>query len=325
MRQWIDRWLFQLRDAEVGEVLLNQRRVFILPTRAGLGFSVLLLVLFIGSVNYSLGMGFALTFLLAACGLITLHMTFRNLAYLSLAAARAPAVHAGEMARFEVRLLNRSRHDRFALAIGFMDAAPNEHSVPAQDVDVPAESEATVTLSTPARHRGWLPAPRVRLDTRFPLGLLRAWSYWQPDAKVLVYPRPEDDPPPLPRAHEGREESNGPAGEEDFAGVRAYQAGDPLRRLAWRQIARLGNDVTTPLLTKHFEGGLAGTIVLDIAALPVYLDVEARLSRLARWVLEAEARGLPYAMRLGVTQFDAALGPTHRRACMRALALYGLA
>jgi hypothetical protein len=37
--------------------------VFILPTRAGLAFAVLLLVMLIGALNYSLGLGFALTFL----------------------------------------------------------------------------------------------------------------------------------------------------------------------------------------------------------------------------------------------------------------------
>src|SRR3981081_499344 len=61
-----NKWLFQLRGAESGEVFLNQRRVFIIPTKAGLGFGAMLLTLFIGSVNYTLSLGFALTFLLAA-------------------------------------------------------------------------------------------------------------------------------------------------------------------------------------------------------------------------------------------------------------------
>ena len=161
-----NRWLFQLRDAEPGEAFLNQRRVFIVPTKPGLGLGVMLVVLFIGSVNYNLSLGFALTFLIAACAVIDMHLTFRNLAHLHLAAGRAPAVFVGEEAQFELHLINRRQHDRYALWLGFIgEDLPDL----AQAADVPAHGSCRVVLSAPARHRGWLPAPRVRLQTRFPL------------------------------------------------------------------------------------------------------------------------------------------------------------
>src|ERR1035437_3680531 len=115
-----NKWLFQLREAEPGEVFLNQRRVFIIPTQAGLVFGVMLILLFLGAVNYNLSLGFALTFLLGGCALIDLHLTFRNLAHLHLAAGRAPAVFAGEEAEFELHLINRRRHDRYAIWLGFI-------------------------------------------------------------------------------------------------------------------------------------------------------------------------------------------------------------
>src|SRR5690606_14709137 len=99
---WTVRWLFRLRDVEVGEVFLNQRRVFIVPTRAGLTFGVMLIVLFLCSVNYSLSLGFALTFLLGACAVIDMHLTFRNLAHLHLRPGNTQAVFAGEEAQFEL-------------------------------------------------------------------------------------------------------------------------------------------------------------------------------------------------------------------------------
>jgi uncharacterized protein (DUF58 family) len=163
----------------------------------------------------------------------------------------------------------------------------------------------------------------VRLQTRYPLGLVRAWSYWRPDAKALVYPRPEEHAPPLPLHEAAREDGQGRAGHDDFAGVRAYQPGDSMNRLAWRQIARLSPDAGGALVSKHFEGGASSELRLDFFALPAAMDIEARLSRLARWVIEAEAQGLPYAFRLGDVMLDAAIGPVHREACLRALALYG--
>lgn len=315
------RWLFQLRDAEPGETFLSQRRVFIVPTKAGWGFGAMLLVLFVASVNYSLSLGFAFTFLMGASAVIDMHLTFRNLAHLSLRAGRTRSTFTGDEAQFEVHLINRRKHARYAIWIGFIDADLPELE---QAVDVPVQSSADVTLTVLARERGWLKIPRIRLQTRFPLGLFRAWSYWKPDAAVLVYPQAEQHAPPLPISQEASPEGQGQLGQEDdFAGIRAYQAGDTMRRLAWRQIARLDSDAGGTLVTKHFEGGSTGRILLDLRALPHGMDLEAKLSRLTRWVLEAEAQGMPYAFRLGHVALDAGLGPVHQDACLKALALYG--
>jgi uncharacterized protein (DUF58 family) len=320
LRKRFSKWLFQLRGPEPGEVFLHQRRVFIMPTHPGLGFCVMLLLLFIGSINYNLGLGFGFTFLLGGCALIDMHLTFRNLAHLHLRAGRANTVFAGEEAQFELHLVNRRRHDRYAI---WLDFHADDRPELAQATDVAANGAQTVLLSTAAKERGWLPAPRVRLQTRFPLGLLRSWAYWEPDVKALVYPRPEDDAPPLPQSLFDRSDGKGQAGQDDFAGIRGYQAGDSLKRLAWRQIARVDVESGGTLVTKHFEGGSATETALDFAALPAGMDTEARLSRMTRWVIEAEARGIAYAFRLGDLDLPAAHGLAHRDACLRALALYG--
>jgi hypothetical protein len=58
--------VFQSRGPEAGEVFLNQRRVFALPTSAGLMFGGLLVALLLGSINYTLSLGYGLTFLMAS-------------------------------------------------------------------------------------------------------------------------------------------------------------------------------------------------------------------------------------------------------------------
>jgi uncharacterized protein (DUF58 family) len=323
MRQWvrqqIDQRLFQLRPVEIGEIFLYQRRIFIVPSSAGLSFVLLLIVLFIASINYNLSLGFGLTFLLAGCAMIDMQMAFRNLAHLSLLAGRTHPVFAGEEAPFELMLINRRKHDRHALSLAFIGKDLPELE---QTVDVPTGTTRVVTLAVRAQQRGWLRAPRVRLHTKFPLGLFYCWAYWSPDSQALVYPRPEDETPPLPSAGLALGDGKGVAGNEDFAGVRAYQAGDSLRQLAWRQIARLSPDAGSALVTKHFEGGAASELCIDYGQLPYTMDREAKLSRMTRWVLEAEARGLAYALQLGNARFPSALGPAHQDACLRALALY---
>jgi uncharacterized protein (DUF58 family) len=320
---WLDRkradWRTRATARDRGSVLLNQRRVYILPTRAGLGFCVLLLVLLIGSINYNLGLGFGLTFLAGACALVDMVQTTRNLAGLVLSPGRAPDVYAGEDAPFELRVENPTRLARYAVWIDF------EHvPEPRQAIDVPAGGSTTLVLRTATSARGWMRPPRVRLSTHFPLGLFGAWSWWQPDSRALVYPFPEQDAPPLPMLGRPSPDGVGSAGSDDFAGVRSYQPGDPLRHLAWRQIARLDPELGGQLVTKHFEGGTVDELVLDFDALPPRLDVELRLARMTRWVLEAEQRALPYGFILGRIRYDAALGTAHQAACLRALALYGL-
>lgn len=316
-RKRIANRLFKLRDAEPGEVFLNQRRVFILPTRAGLVFGIMLVVLFIASINYSLSLGFALTFLLAGCAVIDMHLTHRNLAHLHLSPGNVSPVFAGEEAQFSLHLANRRSHDRFAILLSFIDTGADniEHAV-----DVAANTGSDCILSTATLERGWMPAPRIRLQTCFPLGLMHSWSYWRPDMRALVYPHPEENAPPLPLLEGEKEDGRGSVGHDDFAGVRAYQAGDSPRQLAWRQIARTENSA---LITKQFEGGSTSELALDFARLPRTMDVELRLSRMTRWVLQAEERGQPYAFRLDGLYFPPATGPAHQAACLQALALHG--
>ncbi len=320
IRRGADKWLFQLRDAEPGEVFLNQRRVFILPTGAGLGFFMLLVVLLVAATNYNLSLGFALVFLLASCAVIDMYLTYKNLGQLHLKPGRAAPLFAGEDAQFELNVVNRTGLDRYALWIDFIAAGEARYVA-----DVAAGSDAALLLSTPSAERGWLAAPRVRLTSRFPLGLFGAWCYWQPDARALVYPFPEEGAPPLPMSGAASEDGHGHAGHDDFAGIRSYQAGDSLRHMAWRQIARLDPALGGQLVTKHFEGGAIEELVLDFDAIPTTLDLELRLSRMTRWVLDAEQRALPYAFRMHGNVFAAGVGAAHQAACLRALALHGMA
>lgn len=366
LRKRLRKWAFPQRAPEAGEVHLTQRRVYIVPSGPGFAWVLMLGLIFIGSINYNLSLGFGLTFLLAACGVVDMHLSFRNLAYLDLAPGRCPSVFAGEQATFEVHLANRRNHDRFAIWLNFDDAenetdadaptlananagnrADANHAAntanttntangihssrptsaahhPAQACDIAAHDRTTVVLSTPARRRGYLQAPRIRLQANFPLGLLRTWAYWRPAMRVLVYPWPEVDAPALPHTGTSRANGRGNAGQDDFAGVRHYQAGDPLKHLAWRQIARLDPELGGQLVSKQFEGGGDSDLLLDFASLPAHLGLEEKLSRMTRWVLEAERLGAPYAFRLGSVEIDSANGEAHLHACLQALALYQL-
>ena len=317
-------WIAGNRGIEHGEVLLDRKRVYILPTRAGMVFGAAMLVLLVGSINYALQLGFLLTFLVTSIALVGMYHTHRNLARVTLRAQRADNVFAGDIATFELLVTNPTPEARLSLHFGFalrlkrkVDRKRASRELPGDWVDVPARGSAVARLGLPTRRRGRLSCPRVRVETRFPFGLWQAWAYYAPPLSVVVFPQPEADAPPLPVAGgSGREGAGLASSGEDFAGVRPYQAGDPQKMIAWRLAAR-----SDDLSVKLFESPTGSEIALDYAQLPDHLDTEARLSRLTRWVLMAEAAQLRYALALPGTSIDLGSGTAHRERCLVALAL----
>jgi uncharacterized protein (DUF58 family) len=304
------RWVSRRHAPEPGVVFLSQRRVYILPTRQGLGFGAVVVLLLIGSINYNLSLGYVLTFLLAGLGIVTILHTFRNLAHLYVSAGRVAPVFAGDAARFELVLDNKSDLDRHSIELLCGTARA--------DCGVPARQQRWVELSLKTEKRGWLPLARVTIDTRFPLGLMRAWSYVQPDVRALVYPKPDRSLLPVPQSDADTGDAiPAGAGSDDFAGLRRYQASDSPRHVAWKASAR-----SEFLLTKLFSGQTAAELWFEWDRLPARMDVEARLSRLARWVLLAEEQGLRYGLKIPGTVVPLGEGAAQRERCLKELALY---
>lgn len=308
-------WFYGYRAPERGAITLGHRRVYIVPARLGWFYGATLGILLIGSINYALQLGFALTFLLAGLGLVGMVHTTRNLARLTVSAGRAEPVFAGEAAQFRLYLDNRARYDRPAILV--------RHQAGGAQVvlDLAPGAVAEAVLAVPAVRRGWLPLTRVMLETRFPLGLFRAWSYVEPEARCLVYPRPERAPLPAPTPDADAGAARAQAlGNDDFSGLRAYQLQDSPRHVAWKAVAR-----SDDMLTKQFAGAAGIELWLDWERLAPGLDTEQRLSRLAGWVLAAEQGGARYGLRLPALVIAPDRGDAHRAACLQALALYGTA
>ncbi|MEJ2174335.1 MAG: DUF58 domain-containing protein [bacterium] len=305
-------WFYGFTPPEQGVIVLRHRRVYIVPTRLGWMFAATLALLLVGSINYALSLGFALTFLLAGMGLAGMVHTARNLARLAVSVGRIEPVFAGEAAQFRIYLDAVAAFDRPAILLRHLASG-------AQLVtDVPAAATAEAVLAVPAAQRGWLSLGRVMLETRYPLGLFRAWSYVEPDARALVYPRPEYSALPAPRADPragaGRSQTQG---NEDFSGLRNYHRSDSPRHVAWKAVAR-----GAVMLTKQFSGEASAELWLDWQGLPPDLPLEARLSRRTGWVLEAERAGARYGLRLPGIEIAPDGGDAHRAACLQALALH---
>ncbi len=296
---------------EAGPVTLTQNRIYILPTRAGVLFGATALVMLLGCINYNLGLGYVLTFLMSGLAIVSMLHTFRNLVRLRLSPGRPEPVFVGDRALFPVLLSDPGTVVRRSIALA-------ETGQAASFADVGVGQTTSVEIRIPAERRGRLPLGRLRVSTTFPLGLFQAWSNLNLEMHCLVYPRPELGRVPLPAPRTG--DSHGletGQGQDDFAALRQYQHGDSLRHVAWKAAAR-----AEPLMTKQFTGLAAGELWLDWDAMPTDLRVEARLSRLTRWVLEAARAGHSYGLRLPSIVIAVGSGPAHQLRCLTALALF---
>ena len=300
------------RGSKPEEAVIDNSHLYILPSRQGLLFAVVLLGMLIGSINYNNNMGFMLTFLLGSLALISILHSYRNLKGIRLRAGRNPPVFAGEYAKILVHIDNPGRMMRHLLTLNCEGESRAVKLVAAQQ-------HASVQFLLRTARRGWRHPGRIRVESTYPLGLFRAWSWIELDSRCLIYPRQELHPP-LPPLASGETEHGARQGDgmEDFAGLRDYRIGDPLRHVAWKAVAR-----GQPLLIKQFSGtggGSAWFVWDELAG----LDREQRLSRLCRWVVDADREGIEYGVKMPGRAFVPDSGEHHRHQVLQYLALFEL-
>jgi uncharacterized protein (DUF58 family) len=306
---WVLERVRQRRGSPTLPFLLEYRHIYVMPTVFGFWFGILLATTLLGGLNFNNNMALLIGFLLAAIAQLTTLLAYRNLVGIELIAIRAEPVFAGESAQFRVYLRNPEARHRFGLQLTSKEASDTG--------DIDANETAVLVLSQKTLKRGWLDMRPFNIENRFPLGMFRAWSVVIPQAQCLVYPRPSLRPPPLPRSGRG-DEGVARAGEgEQFHGLRKYRPGDPLKSIAWRTSARHDK-----LFTREHESPQQEACELNWYLMPE-ASVEEKLSVLTSWILKAERQMIPYSLELPADALPASLGPEHRDACLRLLALFG--
>jgi uncharacterized protein (DUF58 family) len=245
-------WVGRRMPEKSGKIRLSLHSTYILPTRYGVLFSIVLYGMLMSAINYSNSMGFLLTFLLAGICLTGMLHTFRNLITIVIAATRDPPVFAGETAVFCLRLEMSDGRASYAIAAG-----RTRHE--GRRLDIGENQQQTLTIHVPTVHRGRLPLGRIRIWTEFPLGLFHVWTWVEPDASLVVYPQPAGKRYRLASGLTGAGRlAAQTAGYDDFAGLRRYHPGDSLRHIDWKAAARRHQ-----ILTKQFSDPAGDDIWLD--------------------------------------------------------------
>lgn len=298
--------LTRLRRAEPLPIRLDRRRIYVLPTLFGLVFGTMLVVMALGALNYNNNPALLLTCLMTATAFLSVLIGFRNLDGLSLRAVQAEPCYAGDLLDVALVFDPGSRR-RETLCIA-MDSA-------ASVIRGDADSLPRAQLQLQTQRRGYFTLPRIKVFTTWPYGLFRCWSWLNPQQQVLVFPRPEAAASALPPQPQAADAGNARMRGDEFGALREYRVSDPLRLIAWKASARHDR-----LLVRDPEQPQNPERVLDFDSLP-QLDLEARIARLARWVLLAEEQRVRYTLRLPQQQLGPDLGSAHAYRCLRELAL----
>ncbi|MGQ9658633.1 MAG: DUF58 domain-containing protein [Thermochromatium sp.] len=310
--RYFDGLLRRVPPGPDGIARVGGRQIYIVPTRAGFMYGVVILVMLLGSLNYQNNLGLLLTFFLASVGLVAMHHAWFNLLGLAVQARGGSPVFAGEHAHFEVRVRAEGNRPRYDLRLRNNSERP-------PPIHVGAGDQVSITLSVPTERRGWHHLTEVMIETRHPMGLFRAWTHVATQAKTLVFPKPAPQAPEpghdagnSPRPHRTRHE-----GAEDYLGSRGYRPGDSIRHIDWKAYAR-----ERGLVVKQYGGEQGQEVWIDWARLSAP-DPEIRLALLTRQVLDVSASPTRFGLRLPDAVEGLSQGTAHTERCLTRLALFG--
>lgn len=303
---WIDQ-----RTPRAAKVTLNRKNIYTFPNSSGFLYLLVVLVIWLLGTNYQNNLILGLSYLMVSIFVVSILHGFANMSGVSVRFVSAKPAFAGEPVSFVLELSTSHKQGCENLQLCWNEGEP--HSLRLNYLE-----PVQLTLRAPSKQRGYLRPGRLLIESRFPLGIIRCWSWLNLDAVALVYPTPIAIDEPRHQASDGREEGGGSRrGGDDFSGLRDYQAGDPIKHIAWKQFAQ-----NKGLFTKEYEAYFSAEKWLDWHGLNQLQEL--RLSGLCYWALTYERQQVPYGLSLPGLSLEPALGDSHAQAVLSALAQFNL-
>lgn len=313
MSHTLQKWLLKRIPLEELSTL-SANRIYILPTREGIIYALLVLIMLAAAINFNNSLVFFFTFLMAGMGIISMHMTQQNLLGLQFSIAHCTPVFCHQSVSLPLVIQQQKQHNKtpsgkYSIAVKLAD----KNSLLS---DVCAENQSILQLQSTANQRGYFELPSLTISSRYPLGLFRAWANIKLSNNAIVYPQQKTNKSYQPLSGSGSEGlSPKGRGFDDFSGFRAYQPGDSLKHIHWKAYAR-----EQGLLCKTFSGSNNHEYWLDYDELSG--DAETRLSQLCYLIVAAEQKGDKYGLKLKNKTINISHGHSHQHHCLKTLALF---
>ena len=309
--KWIDK-----RSPLTTEVTLTRHNLYTFPTVMGFMFLGLALLLWMLGTNYQNNLILALSYLLISLFVVAILHTYANLVGLNIKVLGAKPVFVGEHVYFSIAIEGVRGKGCNNVNIRWWEGSNTSFDFSA----TAASNSQIVEIGLLTTARGYCKPGKLLVESTFPLGLIRCWTWLNIDARGLVFPAPvKANMPPPAIADEHCEHGTALVGGDDFNGLKEYRAGDPIKHIAWKHFAR-----EQGLYSKEYASTAAADTWLEWQSF-LHLQPELRLSALCYWALEFERLGVPYGLRLPGKQIPPALGDGHRLSVLSSLARFDVA
>lgn len=305
------KWMNSHNPPSSNTVRLHNRRLYILPTRFGVMYSFLLLVIFLAAINYQNSLSFALSFLLTAIGIVSLWQTHKNMLNLEIDFIKPKAVFCNENIELQFSVKNPHNFIHYSIGIQYQQSPPIYFSIAPQTTQ-------SITLSLKTQQRGEFDLDGITFFTRFPTGLFHCWSWLQFSQTLLVYPKPINaslEAYSEEASEEGRSKIKTIDG-DDFAGLRDYKQGESLKHISWKAFAQGKGK-----LTKTYQGHSQPSVWLDWDRI-MAKSFEEKLSKLTSLIIKAHSLNQTYGLKTPQNIIDKASGASHKNQCLHALACF---
>ncbi len=278
-------------------------------TPEGIGWLLVSLVAFLLATNYNNNVVFMLACLLLGVWLLAAWLTLKNLSGLTCKQWRIEPCFAGGDSDFQLLLEAAEGREHVELGCKVVGQKDKQKT---RLMQLNSGERQWLTLTLTMEKRGWFVPKAASVVSSWPFGLWCASMEAPEVPSCLVYPKPNGTQS-LPDTHQldADEQSL-----DDLSGVRAYQTGDNTRRMDWKSMAR-----TDQILIKTFEGHeRQKTTWLNDKNVRVS-TFEEKIEQLTRWVVECDALGAHYGIRIGAETLLPGSGREHHVEGLRLLAL----
>lgn len=318
-KRFIKPWLNR-RMPTSEAITLSQRSIFIVPSKTGWMFTLLLTLLLITAINYQNSLIYGLVFWLFSIALSAMIFTYRNLSGLIIQTAHPVEGFSGTTIEVPVRI-SSLKQSHYELYLSWTVEDPNKNIT--SDLITNAEMNNSQTIQIPFKlgKRGQLHTPRLRIQTRYPFGLYTCWTLISLNTPGIVYPIPLDRDRALGQGSQDELDSHSTmtVGNDEFSELRSYQVGDPLKHIAWKYVAK-----GQGMLTKKYDPQSYSLKWFDWNSLHG-IPKEQRLQYITGWILRAHEEGQSYGLKLPnmtINPNSKPYDPQHKKQCLTQLALF---
>ncbi|ACA86901.1 DUF58 domain-containing protein [Shewanella woodyi] len=310
IKQWFNQWLNSRLPAAT-KVTLAHRSVFILPSGFGLLWLTLVLLLFLFGTNYQNNLVIGLSLLLLSVFNTCIIYSYRNLAGMTISSTLSPQAYAGDTLVFPVRLY--ANQTQYEVLLNY----PNNQIKVIKKVTNEASTSLIPFIN---ERRGRVSPGRLKIESRYPLGLCKAWSHVDLDNEHIVYATPLEANEQLSHIDSEQDyvadnQGGHIPGVDEFKGLRQHIPGESLKQVAWKQLAQ-----GRGMLTKEFQQPQGEPQWLSLTDFSP-ASLENRLSQLTHSVDRLSEKGQIFGLQLGERTIQPADGEAHRISCLQALAL----